>query len=134
MSIRNQRAPAPGSPSSYESALNDQGINQFFAAQSARTPDAIAAIFRDQHLTYRALNSRANQLAHHLQSTGVGPEVRVGICMERSLDIVVGLMGILKAGGAYVPVEPSVPSERLAFILEDALVPILLTQQLLTAD
>ena len=84
---------------------------------------------RGTQLTYRELNRRANQLAHHLQSLGVGPEVLVGLCVERSVEMVVGLLGILKAGGAYVPLDPAYPKERLAFMLEDTQAPVLLTQQ-----
>ena len=86
-----------------------------------------------QHLTYHELNRRANQVAHHLRALGVGPEVLVGLCMERSLEMVVGLLGILKAGGAYVPLDPTYPQERLAFMLEDAQVSVLLTQESLVA-
>jgi amino acid adenylation domain-containing protein len=103
-------------------------IHQLFEAQVERTPDTVALIFENQQLTYRELNNRANQLAHSLQQLGVKPEVLVGICMERSVEMVVGLLGILKAGGAYVPLDPTYPKERLAFMLEDACVPILLTQ------
>jgi amino acid adenylation domain-containing protein len=106
-------------------------VQQLFEAQVARTPDAIAAVFENQQLTYQQLNQRANQLAQHLQKLGVKPEVLVGICIERSLDLVVGLLGILKAGGAYVPLDPTYPQERLAFMLEDAQVSVLLTQQVL---
>jgi len=94
-----------------------------------RTPGAVAVVFEGERLTYAELNRRANQLAHCLQKLGVGPEVLVGICVERSLETVVGLLGILKAGGAYVPLDPVYPEERLAFMLEDAQVPVLLTQQ-----
>jgi amino acid adenylation domain-containing protein len=107
----------------------DVCIHQLFEAQAERTPDAVAAVFAEKRLTYGELNSRANQLAHHLRTLGVGPEIRVGICMERSLEMVVGLLGILKVGGAYVPLDPAYPKERLAFMLEDAQVPALLTQQ-----
>ena len=86
-------------------------------------------VFEEQQLTYRELNARANQLAHHLRALGVGPEVLVGLCLERSLELVVGLLGILKAGGAYVPLDPSYPAERLAFMLEDTQAPVLLTQE-----
>jgi surfactin family lipopeptide synthetase A len=86
-------------------------------------------VFEDQQLTYRELNARANQLAHHLRKLGVGPEVLVGICIERSLEMLVGLLGILKAGGAYVPLEPEYPGERLSFMLEDTKAPVLLTQE-----
>jgi amino acid adenylation domain-containing protein len=86
-------------------------------------------VFEEQQLTYRELNERANQLAHHLGKHGVGPEVLVGICVERSLEMVVGLLGILKAGGAYVPLDPSYPKERLSFMIDDAAAPVLLTQE-----
>jgi amino acid adenylation domain-containing protein/non-ribosomal peptide synthase protein (TIGR01720 family) len=104
-------------------------IHQLFEAQVERTPDAIAVVFEDQQLTYRELNARANQLAHYLQKLGVKPEVLVGICVERSLDMVIGLLGILKAGAAYVPLDPAYPKERLAFMLTDAQVSVLLTQE-----
>ncbi|MEG3972959.1 condensation domain-containing protein, partial [Microcoleus sp. T2B6] len=103
-------------------------IHQLFEAQAEQTPDAIAVIFKDQQLTYRELNTKANQLAHQLQALGVKPETLVAICVERSLEMVVGLLGILKAGGAYVPIDPNYPSERLSFMLEDSSVPVLLTQ------
>lgn len=107
----------------------NQCIHQLFSAQVERSPDAIAVVFENQQLTYRELNQRANQLAHHLRSLGVKPEVLVGICVERSLEMVVGILGILKAGGAYVPLDPSYPQERLALILEDAKPLVLLTQK-----
>ena len=88
----------------------------------------------DEDLTYRELNRRANQVAHHLQTMEVGAEVLVGLCVERSLAMVVGLLGILKAGGAYVPLDPTYPPERLAFMLADAQVPVLLTQAHLVVD
>ncbi|NTV62898.1 MAG: amino acid adenylation domain-containing protein, partial [Oscillochloris sp.] len=106
----------------------DQCAHQLFEAQVAQSPDAVAVEHENQQLTYRQLNARANQVAHQLQALGVGPDVLVGLCVERSLDMVVGLLGILKAGGAYVPLDPSYPSERLAFMLEDAAAPVLLTQ------
>jgi amino acid adenylation domain-containing protein len=106
----------------------DKCIHQLFEEQVELTPDAEAVLFEDKQLTYRELNQRANCLAHHLRTLGVGPEVLVGICVERSLEMVVGLLGILKAGGAYVPLDPSYPSERLAFMLEDSSVSVLLTQ------
>ncbi len=112
----------------------DKCIHQLFEAQVQRTPNAIAVVFEDQQLTYHELNRRANQLAHHLHSLGVGPEVIVGICIDRSLDMVVGLLGILKAGGAYVSLDPTYPKERLAFMLADAKVTILLTQQKLLTE
>ncbi len=108
-----------------------QCIHQLFEAQVERTPDAVAVVFEDQQLTYRELNTKANQLANYLRSLGVKPEVLVGICVERSLDMVIGLLAILKAGGAYVPLDPNYPKERLAYILFDTQLPILLTQQYL---
>ena len=111
----------------------DLCVHQLFEAQVERTPDAIAVVFEDEQLTYGELNRRANQLAHHLRALGVGPEVPVAICLERSLEMVIGLLGILKAGGVYVPLDPAYPKERLAFMLEDARVPVLLTQERLVA-
>ena len=107
---------------------SDKCIHELFETQVAKTPDAIAVVFADQQLTYRELNSRANQLAHYLRKLSVGPETLVGICMERSMEMIVGLLGILKAGGAYVPLDPTYPKERLAFMLEDSRAPFLLTQ------
>ncbi|MBR8837983.1 MAG: amino acid adenylation domain-containing protein [Stigonema ocellatum SAG 48.90 = DSM 106950] len=107
----------------------DKCIHQLFEEQVARTPDAVAVVFENQQLTYYELNCRANQLAHHLRSLGVSADVLVGLCVERSLLMVVGLLGILKAGGAYVPLDPEYPTERLTFMLEDAQVRVLLTQQ-----
>ncbi|WP_441338245.1 amino acid adenylation domain-containing protein [Microcystis sp. M110S1] len=104
-------------------------IHQLFEEQVERTPDAVAVVFEEQQLTYNELNCRANQLAHYLQSLGVKPDELVGICVERSLEMIVGLLGILKAGGAYVPLDPDYPIERLSFMLEDAAVKVLLTQQ-----
>ena len=86
-------------------------------------------VFEDQQLTYQELNGRANQLAHYLRKLGVGTETLVGISVERSLEMVVGLLGILKAGGAYVPLDPQYPKQRLAFMLEDTQARILLTQE-----
>ncbi len=106
----------------------DNAIHQLFEAQVERTPDAVAVVFEDQRLTYRELNQRANQVAHYLRRRGVAPEVLVGIMMERSPEMVVGLLAILKAGGAYVPLDPAYPHERLSFMLEDARTPVLLTQ------
>ena len=107
----------------------DLCIHQLFEEQVKRTPDAVAVVFENQQLTYGELNSRANQLAHYLQSLGVGADVLVGLCVERTVEMVVGLLGILKAGGAYLPLDPEYPTERLSFILEDAQVSVLLTQQ-----
>jgi amino acid adenylation domain-containing protein len=105
----------------------DKCIHELFETQVERTPDAIALAFEDQQLTYHELNNRANQLAHYLQTLGVGPAVLVGICVERSMEMIVGLLGILKAGGAYVPLDPTYPKERLGFMLEDTHVGIVLT-------
>jgi amino acid adenylation domain-containing protein len=107
----------------------DKCIHQLFEEQVERSPDAIAVEFEDKRLTYIQLNQRANKIAHHLRTLGVGPEVVVGICVERSLEMVVGLLGILKAGGGYVPLDPEYPTERLSFMLQDAQVKVLLTQQ-----
>jgi len=106
----------------------DRCIHQLFDEQAARTPRAVAVVFEDQQLTYGELNARANQLAHYLRSKGVGPDVLVGLCLERSPELLVGILGILKAGGAYVPLDPAYPAQRLAFMLVDAAVPVLLTQ------
>ncbi|WP_257454347.1 non-ribosomal peptide synthetase [Archangium lipolyticum] len=107
----------------------DTSLHALIEAQVARTPEALAVVSGEGRLTYRELDGRANQLARYLRRLGVGPEVRVGVCAERSLEMVVGLLGVLKAGGAYVPVEPSLPRERLAFMLEDSAVPVLLLQE-----
>ncbi|MBD2360529.1 amino acid adenylation domain-containing protein [Anabaena minutissima FACHB-250] len=112
----------------------DKCIHQLFEEQVARTPDSVAVVFDNQQLTYQQLNSRANQLAHHLQDLGVSPEVLVGICVERSLEMLIGMLGILKAGGAYVPLDPSYPQERLAFMLNDTQAPVLLTTQKLLTE
>ncbi|TRT98013.1 MAG: amino acid adenylation domain-containing protein, partial [Microcystis aeruginosa Ma_AC_P_19900807_S300] len=103
-------------------------IHQLIEEQAARTPDAVAVVFENQQLTYAELNSQANQLADYLRSLGVETEVIVGLCVERSLDIIVALIGILKAGAAYLPLDPEYPQERLQFMLEDSQVPLLLTQ------
>lgn len=109
-------------------STKNQCIHQLFEAQVEQTPDAVAVVFADQHLTYQVLNQRANQLAHYLRKLEVGPEVLVGVSLERSLEMIIGLLGILKAGGAYVPLDPTYPQERVAFMLADAQVPVLLTQ------
>jgi amino acid adenylation domain-containing protein len=106
----------------------DKCIHQLFEEQVERTPDAVAVVFECQQLTYNELNCRANQLAHYLQSLGVKPDELVGIGVERSLEMIVGILGILKAGGAYVPLDPEYPQERLNFMLEDSQVKVLVTQ------
>jgi amino acid adenylation domain-containing protein len=107
--------------------LQDKCIHQIFEQQAQLTPNAIAVEFGEQKLTYRELNNRANQLAHYLQSLGVKPEVLVGICVERSLLMLVAMLGILKAGGAYLPLDPGYPQERLAHMLSDSQASVLLT-------
>jgi len=114
--------------------MSRECIHQLFEEQVEKTPEAVAAIFAGEQLTYRELNRRANQLAHYLRSLGVGAEVLVGICVERSLEMLVGLLGILKAGGAYVPLDPAYPRERLAFMLQDASLSIVVTQEKLVAE
>jgi non-ribosomal peptide synthetase component F len=106
----------------------DRCVHELFEEQAEKTPEAVAVELEGQALMYAELNRRANQLAHHLRPLGVGPEVPVGLCVERSLDMVVGLLGILKAGGAYVPLDPTYPKDRLAFMMQDARIPLLLTQ------
>jgi aspartate racemase len=107
----------------------DRCVHQLFEEQVERTPDAVAVVFEDRSLTYRELNARANKLGHHLRSLGVGPDVLVGLCVERSLEMVVALLGILKAGGAYVPLDPHLPRERMAFLMQDIDAPVVLLQQ-----
>ncbi|HEX8177814.1 MAG TPA: amino acid adenylation domain-containing protein [Pyrinomonadaceae bacterium] len=104
-------------------------IHQLFEAQAERTPDATALVYEEERLSYRELNERANRLGRYLREMGVGAEVLVGLMMERSVEMVVGVLGVMKAGGAYVPLDPSYPQERLSFMLEDSAVPILLTQE-----
>ncbi|MDB4979261.1 MAG: Non-ribosomal peptide synthase [Myxococcales bacterium] len=103
-------------------------VHQLFEQQAARTPDALALVFRGQSLSYRDLNHRANQVAHRLVALGVGPDALVGIYVQRSLEMVVGLLGILKAGGAYVPLDPNYPPERIAMMLEDSRAPVIVTE------
>ncbi|MCP4414818.1 MAG: amino acid adenylation domain-containing protein, partial [Gammaproteobacteria bacterium] len=107
----------------------DKCFHQLFEQQVEDTPNNIAVVFEENKLTYKELNYKSNQLAHYLQTLGVGPETLVGMCIERSLEMVIGLLGILKAGGAYVPLDPNYPQERLATMLDDSAVPILLTSE-----
>ncbi|GAB1538793.1 hypothetical protein NUACC21_14570 [Scytonema sp. NUACC21] len=109
--------------------LQDLCLHELFEQQVHKTPNAVAVVFEDQHLTYSELNAKANQLAHYLVSLGVGPEVLVGVCLERSPFMVVALLGILKAGGAYVPIDPEYPQERIAYMLSDSGVKVLLTEE-----
>jgi amino acid adenylation domain-containing protein len=107
-------------------------VHELFEEQVERTPNAVAVICPHEQISYRELNHRANQLAHHLRGLGVGPEVIVGICVERSLEMVVGLLGILKAGGAYLPIDPGSPRARMLYMFEDAGTAVLLTQEKLS--
>src|SRR5690349_6166068 len=104
-------------------------VQYSFEEQVKRSPDGVAVWFQGRSLKYAELNEKANRLAHWLRAHRVGPEVRVAICVERSLEMVIGILGILKAGGAYVPLDPEYPSERLAYMLQDAGAEVLLTQQ-----
>ncbi|MEO0769074.1 MAG: amino acid adenylation domain-containing protein, partial [Cyanobacteria bacterium J06649_4] len=112
----------------------DKLIHELFEQQAEKTPDAIAVTCEGKQITYQALNQKANQLAHYLQSLGIKPDALVGICLDRSVEMVVGLLGILKAGGAYVPIDPNYPTERLSYMLGDSDVDVLLTQQSLRDD
>ncbi|MBD2541807.1 amino acid adenylation domain-containing protein, partial [Coleofasciculus sp. FACHB-SPT36] len=107
----------------------DLFVHQLFEAQVEQNKDAIALVFEDNQLTYQELNIRSNQLTHYLQKLGVGAEILVGLCVERSLDMIIGMLAILKAGGAYLPLDPRYPPERLSFMLQDAQVPVLLTHE-----
>ena len=109
-------------------------IHEVFEDRAAHTPERVAVALGGTRLTYRELNQRANQLAHFLRKRGVGPGVFVGICLDRTLDLIVGLLGILKAGGAYVPIDPQYPRERLSFMLEDSRSSVMLTQSALAAE
>ncbi len=109
-------------------------LHELFERQAEAHPDIVAVVHEDEQLTYGVLNERANQLAHYLRGLGVGPDICVGLCVERSLELIVGILGILKAGGAYVPIDPALPRERLSFILDDIHAPVLLTQQHLLAQ
>ncbi len=112
---------------------HDQCFHQLFETQASQTPDAIAVVFDDRSLTYRELDQRSNQLAHYLQQFNVQPDRLIGICLERSLEMIIAVLGVLKAGAAYVPLDPAYPRDRLSFMLTDAQVPILITQQSLVA-
>ncbi len=120
-----QRAAVNGPQQSYPF---DRCVQQLVEEQAERTPQALALVAGSQVMSYQAMNQRANQLAHLLRGLGVGPETPVGLCVERSLELVVGMLGILKAGGAYLPLDPQYPPERLSFLLADAQAPVLLTQ------
>jgi amino acid adenylation domain-containing protein len=111
----------------------DRCVHELFAEQARRTPDAVAVQFEAEQLTYAELNARANRLARHLVSLGVGAEALVGICVERSIEMVLGLLGIMKAGGAYVPIDPAYPAERQEFMLTSSQAPVIVTQERLRA-
>jgi non-ribosomal peptide synthetase component F len=108
---------------------SEQTIHELFERQMEQTPDRTAVAFEEEQLSYAELNGRANRLANYLRRLGVGPDTRVGILMERSVEMVVGVLGVLKAGGAYAPLDPAYPEERLAFMIEDAKVRVMLTQE-----
>ncbi|HLL48137.1 MAG TPA: AMP-binding protein, partial [Longimicrobiaceae bacterium] len=120
-------APDGGSAGARRSPA-ERCAHELFEAQAERTPGAEAVRWEGERLDYAELNRRANRLAHALRGRGVGPEVRVALCLERSVELVVGLLGVLKAGGAYVPLDPAYPRERLRFMLEDSGARLLLTQ------
>ena len=107
---------------------NHTCIHQLFEAQVLKTPEATAVVFEEEQLSYGELNRRANRLAHYLRELGIGPDDRVALCVERSLEMVIGLMAVLKAGGAYVPLDPGYPQERLDWMLQDSMPVVLLTQ------
>ena len=107
----------------------DKCVHQLFEEQAERSPNRIAAVCENQQITYSELNARANKIAHYLQQLGIKPEVIVGLCVDRSLEAIAGILGILKAGGAYLPLDPAMPKERLALMLQNAQTPVLLTQQ-----
>ena len=113
---------------------SDLCVHQLFEAQAGRTPDAIAIAFAEERVTYRQLNCRANQLAHHLRRLGIGPEKTVGICMDLSPNMIVGVLAVLKAGGAFVPLDPDYPRSRISFMVDDTQLSVLLTEARLAAD
>jgi non-ribosomal peptide synthetase component F len=122
-----RRSGEPNQPG--EDFPHDLCLHQLFEVQAQRWPEAVAVTCEGDQLTYKELNARANHLAHFLRGLGVGPETLVGVCLERSLEMIVAVLGILKAGGAYVPLDPGYPPERLAFMLTDAAVMVAVTQR-----
>ena len=113
---------------------SDRCVHELFEAQAGRTPDAVAVVYEDEQVTYGELNARANRLARHLRGLGVGPDTRVALCVERSVEMVVGLLAVLKAGGAYVPLDPSYPIERLSYMVEDSAPCVVLTHGLVAQN
>ena len=114
---------------------DDRCLHELVEARVEEAPEAEAVVFEDDaELTYRELNARANMVAHHLRSLGVGPDTLVGLCLERGPEMIVGLLGIIKAGGAYLPLDPAYPRDRLAFMLADSSAPVLLTQEHLLTE
>lgn len=107
----------------------NRSLHSLVEAQAIRTPEEVALVFENQNVCYRELNERSNQLAHYLRKQGIGPNVFVGVCMERSIEMVLALLAILKAGGAYIPLDPEYPTERLAMMIEDSQTPVVLSQQ-----
>src|ERR1700674_5429098 len=108
--------------------ISELCVHDLVQMQASATPDAVALVSGNRHVTYRELNTRANQLAHRLRSLGIGPDVPVGLCMERSVELPIAALGILKAGGAYMPLDPTYPSRRLSMLLEDSGTPLVVTQ------
>src|SRR4029077_6525877 len=112
----------------------NKSLQELFQEQVEKRRESVALVYGGEKLSYQAFKSRANQVAHFLREKGVGAEVRVGLCAERSLDMVVGMLGIIKAGGAYVPLDPSSPPERLSYMVQDAELKLLLTQEALQSQ
>src|SRR5205807_10449712 len=108
---------------------HDLCMHELFEDQARKTPGSVALVFRERQLTYRELDVHSNQVAHYLKKRGAGPEARVGLCVQRSPEMVIALLGILKAGAAYVPLDPTYPAERLAYMLNDAQAAVVLTQE-----
>src|SRR5258708_17493473 len=108
--------------------MPDLRIRELGQLQASATPDSVALVSGNRHVTYRELNARANQLAHRLRSLGIGPDVPVGLCMERPVELPIAALGILKAGGAYMPLDPTYPPRRFSMLLEDSGTPLVVTQ------
>lgn len=129
--LRRRVSSWPATPQAYP---HERCVPQLVAEQADRAPEAVALVAGDQAITYQQLNRRANQLAHHLQALGVGPEVVVGVCLERSVEMVIGLLAVFKAGGSYLPLDPTYPPKRVAFMLEDARTSVLVTRDRLVEN